>query len=203
MEIPLCGHATLAAARVLFASHNLAQVCFTTGDGLDLIVRQEAGRIAMDFPVYQLEPATAPPALLAALGLTSVAHAAYNAETRILMLVVDDDGELAGLTPDFAALTQSHDAINGVLVTARGTDGYDFHSRYFWPWSGTDEDPVTGGTHTFLAPYWAARLGKTLLQSFQSSRRSGSMEVEVLGDVLTIRGHAVIMFEGRLALAAR
>jgi peroxiredoxin len=76
-----------------------------------------------------------------------------------------------------------------------GTDGYDFHSRYFWPWSGTDEDPVTGGTHTFLAKYWSSRLGMTKMKSFQASKRTGSMEVELIDDQLLIRGHAVIVSE--------
>ncbi|MEO0560066.1 MAG: PhzF family phenazine biosynthesis protein [Bacteroidota bacterium] len=90
--------------------------------------------------------------------------------------------------------------LNGVLVTAPGTDGYDFHSRYFWPWSGTNEDPVTGATHTFLAPYWSERLGKTQMRSFQASARTGFMEVELVEDGLQIRGEAVIVFEGHMTL---
>ena len=121
-------------------------------------------------------------------------------ETEIAQAIGNGGPEvLAKLSPDFPALLRSHDSINGVLVTARSeTDGYDFHSRYFWPWSGTDEDPVTGGTHTFLAKYWAQRLGKTKMKSYQSSRRSGSMEVELKSGQLEIRGQAVIVLEGRL-----
>ena len=203
MEIPRCGHTSLASAKVVFALHDYAEVRFMTFEGLELVVRQEDGdgRIAMDFPVYEVRPAEALPALLDALGISAAENVAYNDETHILLLEIAEARELAVLKPNFAALYQSHDAINGVLVTAPGTDGYDFHSRYFWPWSGTDEDPVTGGTHTFLAPYWAARLGKSRMQSFQSSSRTGSMEVEVAGEVLTIRGHTVIVFDGHLAVS--
>ena len=119
------------------------------------------------------------------------------------MLEIGNTAELANLDPDFAALLRSHHSINGVLVTAPSEgDGYDFHSRYFWPWSGTNEDPVTGGTHTFLAKYWASRLGKTKMKSFQSSRRTGFMEVELVDGTLQIQGEAIIVFEGQLIVEA-
>ncbi len=201
MEIPLCGHATLASAKVIFAAHGLSEARFTNVEGLELSAREQDGRIEMTFPVYDTHPATAPPALLAALGIGSIRNAASNEETRILLLEIEDPTELARLAPDFAALYRSHDSISGVLVTAAsGADGYDFHSRYFWPWSGTNEDPVTGGTHTFLAKYWSTRLGKTRMKSFQSSQRTGFMEVELAGGKLLIRGAAVIVLEGRLVL---
>ncbi|GAB5519423.1 MAG: PhzF family phenazine biosynthesis protein [Rhodothermales bacterium] len=200
MEIPLCGHATLAAAKVAFERYDLAMIQFVTTEQLNLVVGQEHGQLVMDFPVYTTQPAEAPPALLAALGLRTIQKTVYNAETRILLLEIESTKTLRELAPDFEALVRSHDAINGVLVTAPATDGYDFHSRYFWPWSGTNEDPVTGGTHTFLTPYWAERLGKTSMRSFQSSARTGEMVVELHGDGLRIRGAAVIVFEGRLRI---
>ena len=142
MEIALCGHATLAAARAVHAVDGLDEVHFTNAQGLDLVARISADRIAMVFPDYDLEPATAPPALLAALGIEVLRNAAYNKDTKILLLEIASAPELAGLKPDFTALQRSHASINGVLVTApSGTDGYDFHSRYFWLWSGTNEDP--------------------------------------------------------------
>ena len=126
-------------------------------------------------------------------------YCGYNVETRILMLEILTTDALAALRPDFSALLSSHDSINGVLVTARAEDEYDFHSRYFWPWSGTNEDPVTGGTHTFLAKYWGNKLGKSIMKSFQSSERTGHMEVELTASsTLLIRGNAVVVFEGRL-----
>ena len=86
-----------------------------------------------------------------------------------------------------------------MLVTApSGSDGYDFHSRYFWPWSGTKEDPVTGGSQTFLAKYWGQRFGKKKMRSFQASQRSGSMDVELAEDRVLISSQAVIDLEGRI-----
>jgi PhzF family phenazine biosynthesis protein len=201
MEIPLCGHATLAAARVVFESFGYEDAVFMTAAGVALAVEASTDSISMVFPVYETHPADAPPLLLQALGLRSVKNAVLNEETRILLLEIEDPRILANLKPDFPALYASHDSINGVLVTAPSeTDEYDFHSRYFWPWSGTDEDPVTGGTHTFLAKYWAQRLGKTKMKSYQSSKRSGSMDVELKADQLAIRSQAIIVFEGRMTV---
>jgi PhzF family phenazine biosynthesis protein len=201
MEIPLCGHATLASAKVMFRTRALSEVHFVNIQGLDLAARASGGSIIMEFPAYGTQPAHAPEALIAALGISAVTNAVYNAETRILMLEIADARELASLAPDYAALYRAHDSINGVLVTAASRDGdYDFHSRYFWPWSGTDEDPVTGGTHTFLTPYWAPRLGKTRMRSFQSSKRTGFMEVELADGKVLIQGQAAIVLEGDLAL---
>ena len=172
---------------------------FTTGDQLRLSIRSVGELIEMEFPVYDLQAASAPESLLQALGIKAIEFCGYNEETKILMLVISKTSALADLHPDFHALVKSHDSINGVLVTARADDGFDFHSRYFWPWSGTNEDPVTGGTHTFLAKYWGDRLGKSIMKSFQSSQRSGQMEVELAeNNKLLIRGNAVIVIEGSL-----
>jgi PhzF family phenazine biosynthesis protein len=203
MEIPLCGHATLASAKVIFSIDKLNEVHFINIQNLDLFAKQSNGHIVMEFPIYETRSADAPPALLAALGIEVIKNAVYNEETKILLLEISDPEELANLDPDFAALLRSHNSINGVLVTAPSAgDGYDFHSRYFWPWSGTNEDPVTGGTHTFLAKYWASKLGKAKMKSFQSSKRTGFMEVELVADKLRIRSQAVIVFAGELTIEA-
>lgn len=202
MEIPLCGHATLASSKVLFEQLGLKEVHFKTVQNLDLKIRQIEQSIVMEFPVYETHPAEAPNALLEALGIHEVINSCYNKETNILLIEIDSTSLLSALKPNFQALYESHDTINGVLITAKSnTNDFDFHSRYFWPWSGTNEDPVTGGTHTFLAKYWSERLGKTKMKSFQSSQRTGFMEVELIGqDKMLIKSQAVIVFEGDLRL---
>ena len=109
---------------------------------------------------------------------------------------------LHNLSPNFEQLELSHDSINGVLVTATShRKGFDFESRYFWPWSGTNEDPVTGGTHTFLAKYWGTRLKKKKMKSFQCSERTGFMEVELIGNnKMTIKSNAQIILKGELII---
>ena len=199
MEIPLCGHATLASSKVLFRDSQLDSITFNTCEGLELKVERDGDAIAMVFPVYELESASASPKLLSALGLSTVTNASFNRETKTLVLEVDSTDVLANLAPDFRALLDSNDSIHGVSVTAASNDGvYDFHSRFFWPWSGGEEDPVTGATHTFLAKYWGDKLNKTKMRSFQSSNRAGEMELELVDDKLLITGRAVIVFEGEL-----
>ena len=202
MEIPLCGHATLASAKVVFENTNYEEIHFMNIQDIDLRIRRLGDEILMEFPVYETRPSQAPEKLIKALGLEKIANAEYNEETNILLIEIDSTKTLKELSPDFEALQKSTDDINGVLVTTKSNDGkYDFHSRYFWPWSGTNEDPVTGGTHTFLTPYWSKRLGKTKLKSFQSSKRTGFMEVELIGDAkLIIKSRAVIILEGSLFL---
>jgi predicted PhzF superfamily epimerase YddE/YHI9 len=87
--------------------------------------------------------------------------------------------------------------VRGIIVTARGTD-YDFVSRFFAPGSGIDEDPVTGSAHTALAPYWAARLGKSDMTAYQASARGGVVGVRVAGDRVILSGQAVTVLRGEL-----
>lgn len=198
-EIPLCGHATLAAAKVLFKNTDAPAIHFITADMVDLFIERRADEIVITFPVYEIIPATVEPAMLQALGLVEINHTAYSPKNKIIMLEINDATILARLTPDFKALLNSHNSINGVLVTAASNDEeYDFHYRYFWPWAGTDEDPVTGGVHTFLTKYWANKLGKTKMKAFQSSPRTGKMSVELQDEKVLVIGQAVIVFEGNL-----
>ena len=84
----------------------------------------------------------------------------------------------------------------GVVVTAAGDEGYDFVSRYFAPAKGIPEDPVTGGAHCGLAPYWAARLGKTAFRAFQASARGGEIGCSLRHDRVDLEGACVFYLEG-------
>jgi len=202
-EIPLCGHATLASAKVVFDKIDFKAVNFITRQNLNLTIEKSGEEIIMEFPVYDLKPADAPEALLKALGINSIENCAYNKDTGILLLEISNVKELSKLSPDYNLLIQAHNSINGVLVAAPSKeDDFDFHSRYFWPWSGTNEDPVTGATHTFLAKYWSDKLQKKKMRSFQSSERTGYLDLELLtNNKLLIRSKAVIMFKGNLNIA--
>lgn len=197
-EIPLCGHATLASSKVIFSDVHPESntVEFTTGQGLELKCKRSGDLIEMSFPVYEVEPAEPTPELLESLGIAETNNCAFNQETGILLLEIASTELLSNLKPDFVRLVNSYQGIRGVLVTAAANDEYDFHSRYFWPWSGGEEDPVTGGTHTFLAKYWSQRLGRTKLKSFQSSARTGSMDLELADGILVIKSQAVIVLKG-------
>jgi PhzF family phenazine biosynthesis protein len=198
-EIPLCGHATLAAAKIVFEKTLAGAISFITVENLNLTITKSGDSIAMEFPVYDLTPLATPPSVLQALGLEAVVNTFYSPKNKIILLEIADSATLAALKPDFNALIHSYENINGVLVTAASnTTAYDFHYRYFWPWAGTNEDPVTGGVQTFLAKYWSTRLNKTKMKAFQSSQRTGFMTVELIGDKVLIYGTAVIILEGNL-----
>ena len=201
-EIPLCGHATLASAKVAFQRTGLKQISFKTGGGINLNATLNGDFIEMKLPLFRLEEKPLPKALIKALGNPLTLCSFYNKETNILLLEIENSVVLEGLNPDFGALVNTYDGIDGVCVTARSKNNkYDFYSRFFWPWSGSDEDPVTGGTHTFLAKYWADKLDKKRVKSFQCSKRSGSMEIIILNDKdILIKAQAVLVFEGNLQL---
>ena len=202
-EIPLCGHATLASAKVIFEITKVKHVEFINIQEIKLPVQSINNQIAMRFPLYETIPSNVPEALLIALGVTKVRHCAYNQENKMLLLEIETTDELLNLNPDYEALYNSHDSINGVVVTAQSEGEYDFHSRYFWPWNGTNEDPVTGATHTFLSKYWAEKLGKKKMKSFQNSSRTGFMEVEIDDKEVLITGNAVIVFRGEFLVSTQ
>lgn len=198
-EIPLCGHATLASAKILFTTKNESEIHFITSENLDLIVRRSNNEISMEFPVYDTVALAVPTAVLEALGILAIINSAYSPKNKIILLEISNDQVLAGLTPNFSKLLKSYKNINGILVTAPSSNKeFDFHYRYFWPWAGTDEDPVTGGVQTFLTKYWAKKLGKKKMKAFQSSSRTGYMSVELKKDKVVIFGQAIIVFEGNL-----
>lgn len=203
MEIPLCGHATLASSKVLFEINpTMTDIHFKNIQDLDLMIKKHKGKIEMEFPIYDTIPQNPTDELLQALGIEKISSSAFNKETNILLIEIESSQLLNNLSPNFERLTASHNSINGVLVSAiSDKNDFDFESRYFWPWSGTNEDPVTGATHTFLAKYWAKKLNKNKMNSFQCSERSGFMEVELISESkLIIRSEAQIILKGELRI---
>src|SRR5215204_219514 len=182
-EIPLCGHATLASSKIIFDTTNLDKISFLNYENVELKITKADGKIVMQFPVYDTQQIQVPKSMLDALGLDEIVDSRFSFKNKIILIEIKDTGALAKLKPDFLALTNSYNGINGVLVTAQSNNSeFDFHYRYFWPWAGTNEDPVTGGVQTFLTKYWAVKLNKNKLRAFQSSLRTGVMTTELLQD---------------------
>jgi PhzF family phenazine biosynthesis protein len=194
IEVDLCGHATLAAAHVLWTDGHVAPdspARFYTRSGL-LTCRQTDGWIEMDFPVKLAEPADPPPQLAEALGV-ALKHVAKNQFDYLVE--VESETVLRAIAPNHHLLRQL--PVRGVIVTARGQK-YDFVSRFFAPGSGIDEDPVTGSAHTALAPYWGAKLGKTEMTGFQASARGGVVKVRLSGNRVLLLGQAVTVMTGEI-----
>jgi predicted PhzF superfamily epimerase YddE/YHI9 len=196
VEVPLCGHATLASAAVVMErlDPGRKRVTFHTASGPLAVSRRDAVYV-MDFPARPSDLIPAPPGLAQALGAvpTEVTINSFN-----YLAVLDDPRVLRELTPDMAAIARMDRP--GLIVTAAGDGGYDFVSRYFAPAKGIPEDPVTGAAHCMLAPYWAKRLGKTAFAAFQASRRGGKVICRLIADRVELEGSCVFYLEGEVEL---
>jgi PhzF family phenazine biosynthesis protein len=196
IEMDLCGHATLAAAHVL--THHLgctqAPVRFQSQSG-ELLVTREAGRLTLDFPARMPAPAEAPELILASLN----ARPREVLKARDYVLVFENEDLIRGLTPNITLLNQINLDPGGICVTAPGQD-VDFVSRFFTPQASVFEDPVTGSAHCSLIPYWAQKLGKSVLTARQLSPREGELFCRSAGERVLISGAAVTYLEGVITL---
>jgi PhzF family phenazine biosynthesis protein len=195
IEVDLCGHATLAAAFVLFTERGFSgdQVRFHSRSGLLSVIR--AGEVlTLDFPSRPAATCAAREALLRGLGATPAAVL----KARDYLAVFSSEADVRALKPDFAAL-RTLDCL-GIIATAPGVD-CDFVSRFFAPSAGIDEDPATGSSHCTLIPYWTQRLGKTKLFARQASARGGEMFCRLIGDRVHIGGQAALYSRGEIEVA--
>jgi PhzF family phenazine biosynthesis protein len=201
IEVPLCGHATLASAHALWETGRLAPgevARFFTLSGW-LSAKRSGEEIEMDFPAIFSEGAELPHPLANALALDStdvICNRARAKQSGKILLELKSEESVRGLKPDFEFLRRNVDS--GVIVTARSLSNYDFVSRYFAGAAGVDEDPVTGSAHCMLAPYWAAKLGKTEMRAYQASARGGEVNVRAKGDRVGLAGRAVTVLRGSL-----
>lgn len=196
VEVDLCGHATLAAAYVVFFLEDkpvLERITFDSRSGPLNVCHEADGWLVLDFPVDTVQKATLqPPALSAAFAEKPTAI--FKGKTDY-MLVYSSQAEIENLAPDFRELATV--PARGVIVTAPG-DEVDFVSRFFGPQSGIDEDPVTGSAHTTLTPYWAEQLGKTELTARQLSARGGFLKCKLNGNRVEISGQVQLYLIGEI-----
>ncbi len=196
VEVPLCGHATLAAAHALWESGRVPAeraISFETKSGV-LTARREAEWIVLDFPALPVCPAKPPPGLLAALADTPLAFAENEG---VYLLEMDSEETVRGAAPDLAkwnALTQK-----GLILTAPARrKTHDVVSRCFFPADGIPEDPATGSAHCAIGPYWAGRLGKPVLTAAQASKRGGLLIVRVKDGRVELGGRTFTAWSGSL-----
>jgi predicted PhzF superfamily epimerase YddE/YHI9 len=196
VEVELCGHATLAAAHILWeigrlAGHEPAR--FHTLSGL-LAAERRGDAIELDFPATPDEPAEAPDGLGEILGAKVVN---FRSSRFDHLAELESEAVVRSLRPDFSRLKSL--PVRGIMVTSRAASpGFDFVSRFFGPAVGIDEDPVTGSAHCCLGPYWSQRLGKTEMRAYQASRRGGVVAVTVVGERVRLRGQAVTVMAAEL-----
>ncbi|XP_063163644.1 phenazine biosynthesis-like domain-containing protein isoform X2 [Candoia aspera] len=204
-EVPLCGHATLASAAVLFhKKKNMNPILtFITLSG-ELKARQAGDEIILDLPLYFTYPQ-------AAVGDMNVQDVRYSPDTKKLLICLSEvyeryDLEKLKVDAQKLLLADKTGKVKGLIVTVKGDrrenhESYDFYSRYFAPWNGISEDPVTGSAHAVLSSYWSQQLGKKKLCAFQCSNRGGKLKILLRQDGrIDIGGQTVVVLEGSLAL---
>jgi len=194
-EVDLCGHATMAAAHVIYTylDYEDPAVVFETKSGR-LFVDREGRYYSMDFPAWDVRPIQVTERVTQALGIKPVEL--YMGE-RDMMAVFESEEQIRAMTPDYRLVSK----LDGMcmICTAPGLD-YDFVSRTFAPEAGIPEDPVTGSAHCTLVPFWADRMGKSEFRAYQASKRGGVVECQYLGDRVKIAGKAVTYMIGSIIL---
>ncbi len=180
IEMPLCGHATLAAGYVLYEYYNCQdqKIRFHSKSG-ELLVFRDDERLILDFPAYNTEPAVLTDDIVEALGTRPKEFLRSGVN---YYAIYEDEEQVRTLDPDYSFLLDIMKGtdILGFVPTARALD-YDFVSRYLAPEAGTNitEDPVTGSIHSVLVPLWASRLGRNKLNAYQASKRGGELFCEL------------------------
>lgn len=192
VEVDLCGHATLAAAHVLFTEteQKSSLVSFSTRSGEVTVERTETA-LVLDFPSRPAARCSAPLGAARAMGKKP----AEILKARDYLFVYGAEEDIRELNPDFSSMMKWE--CLGVIATAPG-DSVDFVSRFFAPRAGVDEDPVTGSAHSTLIPYWAERLQKSSLKALQLSQRGGEIFCQDAGERVKIGGRSITYLRGEI-----
>jgi PhzF family phenazine biosynthesis protein len=205
LEVPLCGHATLAAGHALLSEIGLEtnELTFDTKSG-PLIVRRAGDGYEMDFPAQPPQRVATPAGLAQALGVEPQEVWA----STYLVAVLRDEAQVRALTPDLVALEAVASTATGgrgnvgVVALADAGQPYDVVDRFFAPGSGIPEDPTTGSLHCILSPLYSAKLGRARVSFHQAyPGRGGDLDCEHAGERVLLRGRAVTVLEGMLRVA--
>jgi len=195
-EVELCGHATLAAAHVLFnhLGFKKSKITFVSEFSGKLIVSKEGEYLTLDFPADPVEPALPPDHLLKSLGRKPLEI--WRGKTDYLLYYASQE-DIEEIRPDFGLLKKVE--ARGIIITAPGYE-CDFVSRFFAPYVGINEDPVTGSAHTLLVPFWTHRLNQLTFEALQLSERGGTLKCQSMGDRVLISGKACTFMTGSITL---
>jgi len=194
-EVPLCGHATLASAFVIFnfIERDATKIKFLSKSG-ELFVERDGEMLTLNFPSNKSHPINITPAIRNCFDKDPI-EVLENG--FFILIVFDSEVYIRTVQPNFELIKQIHP--HAVIISARSEE-VDFVSRMFAPNEGINEDPVTGSAHTVLVPYWAEKLGKKNFRALQVSHRQGELFCENLGERVKISGRAVLYTTGNLFL---
>lgn len=193
-EVDLCGHATLAAAHVLFniLGYKKDKIEFDSKSGI-LAVTKDDGWLVMDFPAQPPVACDMPEEIRKAFTI----EPAECLKAEDYVVVFENEMDIESAQPDFGQLMKLD--LRGLIITATSSR-YDFVARFFAPKYGIPEDPVTGSAYTQLAPYWATKMGPKRFSVKQMSSRGGELTCELVGDRVLVSGKAVKYLEGEVRI---
>jgi PhzF family phenazine biosynthesis protein len=198
-EIPLCGHATLSSAHIMYETgivNRNDEIIFSSKAGI-LQIRCSSDWIIMNFPAYDVSPVPVPADISDYIGVNP--FGLYKTAHGWILALLANEEEVRRLNPDLKAMKNT--IYGDLIVTAPSSDpGYDFCVRCFAPALGIDEDPVTGSAHCALVPFWHKKTGKKEFISHQVSKRGGILKVSMLGDRVEVAGQAVTIFKAGLLI---
>jgi len=194
-EIDLCGHATLAAAHIIYTELDFyeKEIVFSSKSG-ELKVSKQNDWYTLNFPAENIQEIEVLEKLESALGVKI--QKLFKGKWKGVVVVKNED-ILKNLKPNFSLLSEVE--FNGVIVTAKGYE-VDFVSRFFAPKIGINEDPVTGSAHTLLIPFWSEKLNKINLDAKQISKREGILKCKYLGNRVEMSGQAKTYLKGKLTI---
>jgi PhzF family phenazine biosynthesis protein len=197
VEVPLCGHATLSAAHILYETNVLnadEEASLLSGAG-ELKIRRTGSWITMNFPAYEVDKLPIPEEIETILGVKPLEF--YKSSFGWNLVMIDNEKMVRDIKPDFRMMKNSE--FGDLIVTAISEEqGFDFCVRCFAPALGIDEDPVTGSAHCALVPFWHMKTGRNEFTSHQVSKRSGELKVTLKGDRVEISGQAKTILKAEL-----
>lgn len=202
IEVTFCGHATLAASKLILDRLDQEKTTLTTHKGLVIDAVFDGEFIKMKFPLYETTAYQPKAELYEAFGINEPIATRFAADLEMLIIEVKDKKAVLEIEPNFQKAMESSDEIKEVVITSKSTEEeFDFYSRCFCPWIGINEDPVTGASHSVLAQYWGEILGKNEMSAYQLSKRGGFLKLKRLNaKELEVRSNARIVFEGIIQL---
>ena len=191
LEVELCGHATLATARILFDEYlqDETDISFQSKSG-KLFAKKENEMIFLDFPIDHPNEVGFQPIIGESLQCEPIETLKGKSD---YLAILPSEEDVKKLQPDFASMKNLNS--RGLVVSAKSSK-YDFISRCFYPQTGVNEDPVTGSAHCMLAAYWGRKLNKTILNAFQSSQRGGYLQCEISNDRIILGGNTKRYLDG-------
>ena len=194
-EIDLCGHATLASAFVLYnyLDFDKPKITFHSQSG-PLIISKKDKLIFLDFPSWPPERLeTWPEEITRSLGEPEIVGVYKN---RDYIIELANEDMVKKCSPDFTLMKKTKD---NLIITAPGKE-VDFVSRFFAPYLGIDEDPVTGSSHSQLIPFWSYKLGKDKMLARQLSKRGGELICEQKGERVSMGGECKFYMKGQIEI---